>query len=475
MLKRLYLSPIFNSWLAQAITMVFALIAVPIVLRKLLPPEINVWFLISTVVAIGQGVQFGFYSTFVRFLSYSASGVSVEEFENLHRKFEMRFAEQVNKSEFFDLMLVLKTVYLAITSIYFFLMVIFGSWAMYKPISLMGHSRDGWITWGLVVVTSTATLYFSVYQIYLMGVNEVSLSQRVNSLISLAGLGIFLAVSSVAPTLFNIVAVYQLIAVGNALWLMRLAFTVRNGFLREGHGSKFKKHLFCLVWGSAWKSGVSTIAANILKHISGVIVAQIFTPAASASFLLTKRLFDILDNFTMTTFQAKTPEIASLRGRGDFERLLPLLRKVFFLSYGLYLSGFAAIAFWGPTVLTMIKGNVVLGSFQLVMLFSVANFFSRWAGINLAISNQANNIIEHTVAVAVFFIYFTFIYLFYDRMGLLIFPAATLVSTLAVAPMIARVTYKTINTRFLQFEKFISIPAFGCLMAINIFYYWSCL
>ena len=474
MLKRLYLSPIFNSWLAQAITMVFAFIAVPIVLSKLLPPEINVWFLISTVVAIGQGVQFGFYTTFVRFLSYSAAGVSVEEFENLHRKFEVRFAGQVNESEFFDLMLVLKKVYIAISSIYFILMVTFGSWAMYKPISLMGHhSRDGWITWGLVIVTSTATLYFSVYQIYLMGVNEVSLSQRVTSLSSLAGLGVFLAVNSIAPTLFNIVAVYQLIAVANALWLMRLAFTIRNGFLKEGHGAKFKKHLFRLVWDSAWKNGVTTVISNIIRHASGIIVAQIVSPVASASFLLTKRLFDILDNLSMATFQAKSPEIASLRGKGDFLRLIPLIRKVYYLSYAVYLIGFSIIAFFGQEILTCIKGNVTIGGAKLIIFFSVAYFVNRWCGLNLAVSNQANRVIEHVTATIYAVVYFLFIFVFYSHLGLAVFPAAMTVGVLAISPIVIRKTYKTINTTFITFERNLSLPAFLLLIILNTVYYWS--
>ncbi len=473
MLKRLYFSPIFNSWLAQAITMVFAIIAVPIVLRKLLPPEINVWFLISTVVAIGQGVQFGFYTTFVRFLSYSAAGVRIEEFRNLHQKFDVQFSSQVNESEFFELMMVLKKVYLVITAIYLVIMTTFGSWAMYKPISLMSHTHDGWITWGVVVATSTISLYFSVYQIYLMGVNEVTISQQVTSVVTLFGLGIFLAVSSFAPTLFNIVAVYQLIAVANALWLMRLAYTVRNDFLRKGARSIFNKHLFFLIWGSAWKNGVTTIIANLVRHASGIIVAQFFSPLVSASFLLTKKLFDILDSLSMATFQAKTPEIAALRARGDFLKLMPLLKKVYHLSYAVYLIGFFVISFLGQTLLFYIKSNAVLGSVNLMMLFSVAYFINRWCGLSLAVSNQSNNIIEHITATLYAIVYFLFIICFYAPLGLAVFPAAMIIGVLVISPIVIKKTYPAINTTFIAFESSLSLPAFLILIMLNYFYYWS--
>lgn len=473
MLSKLYASSIFNSWISQAVRIVFSLIAVPVVLTKLSIEETNVWFLFATVVAISQAVQFGFNITFVRFLSYSYSGVSVKEFNGIKQKFTASQSTEANMEEFSDLFSVLKKVFLILTLLYFLIIITFGTWAVYKPISLIEDTNSGWITWALVVFSSALTLYYSVYQIYLVGINQVARVQRISALSSILGIGLFLGVTFFDPTLFNIVAVYQVIEILNTLGLIYIAYNVNSGFLKKLVKRNFNKNIFRMVWDSAWKSGITTIIANIVRHISGIIVAQLFTPASSASFLLTKRLFEVLDTFTASTFQAKIPEIASFRGKADFNNLIPLLRKVLYISYFVFLSGYVIIAFFGQDVLNLIKGNAELGSAELIILFSFAHLLSRWTGFNLAISNQSNNVIEHINAMVIFLFYFAFIYFFYKHLGLLVFPSAIIVSVVATVPLIIIKTYGTINTTFIQFEKRLFLPVFVLLIMINIFYYLS--
>ena len=79
-------SAIFNSWFNAGISTLNAVIVFPTVLTKLEVPEVNLWFLIATVVTISQAVQFGFNTTFSRFISYVHGGVRIEELRNLKSK-----------------------------------------------------------------------------------------------------------------------------------------------------------------------------------------------------------------------------------------------------------------------------------------------------------------------------------------------------------------------------------------------------
>ncbi len=471
--NRLYNSSIFTSWVSQGIKILFNIITLPIVLKEFTPEEANVWFLFFTIIGIGQGIQLGFNTTFVRFISYSFSGVRIAEFITLKDKKEKSFLSHIDTQEFSDLIIVLKKTFLALTAVYFLLMVVLGTWGVFKPIMYLENTSEGWNTWTLILVSSSITLYFTIYQIYLLGINKVSLINRINTVVSFIGIISVVLVSIYSLNLFNIFFVVQLITLFNGFCYYYAARIVNNNFLKKIPKSFFKKEVFNVVWDSAWKSGATTIIANIIRHVSGIIVAQLFTPLVSASFLFTKRLFDILEGFTQVTFQAKIPEIASLRGRGDFHNLTPLLRKVLYISYMVLLLGVIGILFLGQDILDLIKGNIELGEPLLLVAFSFASLLSRWGGVNLAISNQANNVIEHINALIVFFIYFLFILIFYKILGIIVFPLALIISSIATAPLIIKKTYKTFNTTFLNFEKRMFIPVFVILIIINLVYLYN--
>jgi len=175
----------------------------------------------------------------------------------------------------------------------------------------------------------------------------------------------------------------------------------------------------------------------------------------------------------MTTFQARIPTIAKLRGRGDFQALLPYLKQTQYISHGVFLVGYIAFITMGENILHLIKSNVNIGNFDLIILFSFATFLSRWGGMILATSNQANHVIEHINALIVSVVFFTIIYLFYTDLGINVFPFAHIVALTAAIPIIAKQVYPTLQTTFINYEKKVMFPMLGILIIINLIYYWS--
>lgn len=467
---KLYNSAIFTSWVSQLIRIAFGLVTLPIVLKQFEVEEVNVWFLFVTIVGIGQGIQYGFNTTFVRFFSYSFSGVRINEFSDIKHKTSASQEKEIDKSEFADLFSVLKRTFFFLMLAYLILLGGFGTLGVAKPIGFLSNTKEGWFSWAVVVASSSYNLYMTIFQIYLRGINKVALLNRIITVTSLLGIFLVLAVGIYFPSLSNVVMSVQFIAILSSICFYFISHKAHDGFLNKIPRPYFKKAVFKHVWESAWKSGTATIIATVIKHISGVIVAQLFSPISSASFLLTKRLFELLESFTMVTFQAKIPEIAALRGRGDFKKLIPLLKKVLYLSYGIFIVGIVFILFFGNFAIQIIDGNTVLGSIFLLIAFTFSTLISRWSGINLAISNQANHIIEHINASIVFVVYFLFLGLFYSSLGIVVFPLATLVSTLSTTRFIINRTYKTLNTSFWKFEKSIFIPVTIIVGVISLIY-----
>jgi len=471
LLHRLYNSAIINSWFSGLIMLFSSLIAIPIVLSKLSVEEINVWFLFASIVAISHGVLFGFNSTFARFVAYANSGVKISEFRNLRFKKESTFSDYVDNSELGRIFFLMKKVYLFLSLIYAFIIIAIGYFALSKPIAALDIQAEGWLAGLIVAVSTIMTLSFGYYQVFLLGINKVALVQRIMSVVNLVGLFFILIVLFIYPTLISIVLVYQLVALSTTFSIIYYSRRELKNNNISNRNKKFDRELFTIVWESAWKSGITTILSNVVQHISAIIVAHFFVPAVSASFLFTKRLFDILARFTMTTFQARLPIIAKYRGRGDFDTLIPFLRQTQYISFSVLLIGYAILLFFGEGILSLIKSNVNIGDFTLLMLFSFATFLSRWGGMNLSISNQANHVVEHINALIGATIYLITIYLFFNFLGVNIFPFANIISFFFVLYLFIKNVYPTIHTTFISYEKKVMFPAISILAFTNVAYY----
>jgi len=473
MLKQILNSSIFNSWFSNLVILFNSILAIPIVITKLNVEAINVWFLFFTIVSLSQGILFGFNGTFSRFLAYSYAGVKISEFRDLKNKKESNYAHTVDKYEFGRIFFLMKKIYIVLSLFYMIVIFLIGYFALQKPINALQNHEIGWIAGLIVVVSTTLTLSFGYYQVFLEGINKVALVQRIIGITNLIGLFLILAVLFLYPTLISIVIAYQIVAVGTIVVitvfareeLKKLQITKKNHF--------FDKELFAIVWESAWKSGVTTIMANVTKQISAILVAQFFSPALSASFLFTKRMFDILERLTMATFQARIPMIARYRSRGDFGTLMPYLRQTQYISYIIFLFGYIVLISFGDQVISMIKSNVELGSVTLIILFSFATLSTRWAGMTLAMSNQANHVVEHINVSIITGVFFAIVILMYRVLGINVFPFAQFMGVLVSAPFLAQLVYKAYHTSFKEYEKKVFIPMFIILSYINFIYFWS--
>lgn len=471
MLNKILHSSIFNSWFSASVGLLVSLIAIPIVITKLNVEEINLWFLLASITVIGNGVQFGFNTTFTRFIVYVNSGVRIKEFKNLRFKKKNKYGATIDEVEFSRVYYLMKKVYIYLSCVYLLALIIIAYFSLPKPISTLSNPIEGWIASCIVGFSSTLTLSFGYYQNFMLGINKVALVQRITGLVTLIGLLLIIGVLLFYPNLISIILVYQFVYISVLIFIIYYAKKeIRKRFIIK-HSNSFDKELFSVVWESAWKSGVTTMVSNLVKNVSAILVTQFFTPTVSASFLFTKRIFDIIERFTMTTFNSRLPVIAKIRGQGNLNKLIPFLRQTQWISYGVFILGYIVLLIWGENILTLIDSNVTLGSFSLIILFSISKFISRWGGMTLSISNQSNHVVEHINAIITSIVYFSVIFFGIKHLGVEVFPLALLVSMLVVKPVIIKLVYKTLHTTYWKYENKVFIPIFGLLLLLNIVYF----
>ena len=470
MLNKAFNSAILNSWFGNIVILFSSVVAIPIVITSLSVEEINVWFLLITIVSLSQSVLFGFNGTFARFIAYVNSGVRISDFKSLRYKKNIAYSEAVSESELSRVFYLMKKVYAFLAIMYALFISLLGYWALLKPMSILGNGSQGWISFLVIVTSTTLIIYLGHYQVFLEGINKIALVQRVTGIVNLVGVALILGTLLNRPSLLNIVSVYQIVAIVTSISVVYFSKKSLVEF-KLSKRIKFDKDLFLIVWDSAWKSGITTIIANAIKHGSALLVAQWFPAAISATFLFTKKIFDVLERFAMSSFQARLPVIAKHRGRGNFEELIPYLKQTQHISYGVFLAGYILLTTTGESVLAYMGSNVALGSVELIILFSFATLLTRWGGMMLMISNQANNVIEHINASVASIVFFMVIYFFHDAVGINIFPIASILASMVVVPIYIKMVYPYMLTTYWHHEKNVFLPALFFLLMMNALYY----
>tara|TARA_B100000787_G_scaffold169998_1_gene163362 strand:+ start:3323 stop:4747 length:1425 start_codon:yes stop_codon:yes gene_type:complete len=473
MFRSLFKSAIISSWFNSGVMMFSSFLAIPVVITKLSIEEINVFFLIGTLVSISKGLSNGFASTFMRFISYSYSGVKLSDFRTIKNKNTKDLNSRYNAQELKMVLEVMKVMYVILSILFLLGLSLTGYLALNKPIGAIEVNQDNaWTAWYIVLIVSTCNLYLGYYNIFLMGIKKIALIQKISGFINLIGLGFILMVLFIYPNLVSIVFVYQLVALSTALSLFFIASKeLKNLDLTIGN-FKFHYPVFILVWESAWKSTITNISSNIINNISGILVANYFNTAQSASFLFTQRIFNVIESFTQTTFHARLPVIASLRGKGDLIKLVPYLKQTHYFCYAVFTILYLSLIIFGDTILLFISTGVELGSINLLILFSFSILLRRWSGISMGISNQANYILDYITVPISGIVFFIIVFLFQNQLGVNVYPIAQIIGVIFVSPIIIIKFYPILETTFIKYEKNVIIPTFCLLAIINIIYYF---
>ena len=99
--------------------------------------------------------------------------------------------------------------YLFMTIISFQMLVVFGTLALAKPISLVQNTFSAWSAWGMILVVSTVTIRGNIYSAYLQGINQIALLRRWEAITSLGAIITSFLVLILGGKLLGLVIAHQ--------------------------------------------------------------------------------------------------------------------------------------------------------------------------------------------------------------------------------------------------------------------------
>ncbi len=464
----LWHSPTANTWLSFLTRSLSLVLVIPLVLRQFDAPQAALWFVFSSALAVQGLLNFGFAPSFARLLAYARAGGEVEDMADLQHGNSISTTAGVNWRSVARLLATMHRVFVWLGLASAALMATVGTGAMLKPLAAAGNSVPGWAAWGVVVLVSSLSLGGSLYGVFLLGMNHVTLLRRAEAVTGLAGiLSSFLVLLLGGNVLALVIANQFWVVAGIVLnaWLCR---RVEAGRFARLEPAPWEPTVFRLVWDSAWKNGITSVMTAGLVQVTGLLQAQVDNPAQTATYLFTLRLIGMLSQVAQAPFLSKIPELARLRAGGKLDEQTRLLRRGMRLSHWVLVLGLVSFPLVAPWALAMVRSRSVAFDPLLWAIFAANTFFERYSAMLHQVRNLTNQPAEHWGMLGYFTVNVGTLLLTHRAWGMYAFPAAMLAAQLLFAVWYAaRVAYRVLGVRPFVFERALALPPFGLLVLVN--------
>lgn len=440
------------------------LLVLPLLLRRLVPSEIAVWYLLSTIIGLQTLADLGFAPTFTRLIAYAMGGArhagdvpTAARSDAGPPSANWRLAEAVWST--------MRVIYARLTVLAVVVLGALGSWALVRPMEALPEPGRGWIGWGVVLAVSAAVLWANAYAAYLQGVNEIALLRRWEALTSLGAILTSFVVLLAGGRLLALVVANQAWAVVSVVRNWQLCRLVGQGHFRRFRTTGIDHEVFQVAWPSAWRSGLGISFSRGVLYASGLIYAQVAEAMALSAYLLGFRFIQMISELSQAPFYSKIPLLSRLRSEGRFDEQLRVARRGMRLAYWTYVAGFVMVGLLAAPLLRTIGSNVPFADARLWALLGLGFFIERYGAMHIQLYSTTNHIIWHVANGVTGIAYLIVSLVLLGPLGVYAFPVGVIAGYLGFYSWYSAAhVYRTFAVRFLNFERDVSFAPLGAVL-----------
>ncbi len=451
--KRTWESPTVTTWGSFAARILSLFLVLPLVLNKFDTADIALWYLFATIISLQLLADMGFGVTFIRVIAFAMGGA--EKLDDLRIiEPEKVLKKEPNWPVIEKIVSTMYTIYAYLTPVVLLVLVVVGTLGLIKPVSYTEDTQAGWISWIVILITTTLVFRGTIYTNYLQGINKIALLRRWQAIFALgATLSSFL-VLLLDGNILALVISNQSWALLNVIRNYKFCRNVESGKFRNFKKSGRDKDIFNAVWPSAWRSGIGLLSYSIVVQASGLIYAQVGSVTNVASYLFGLKILNSIRSFSQAPFYSKIPLLSRLRAEGKFDRQLDLAQRGMKLSYWIFVLCFISVGIVAKPLLTMIGSNAAFVSPLLWSLMGLGYFLERYGAMHLQLYSTTNHIIWHIANGVSGAIYLISSLILLNYIDVYAFPVGIILAQLGFYTWYsARHSYNTFNLNFWKFEK----------------------
>lgn len=461
LLRRLWHSPTATTWGSLAVRLSAVLVVLPVILVRFAPPEVALWQLFSTLTMLALMLDFGLAPTFARLLAFARGGATLDEMAMMSRPVdsEQRKADPAVAAAVFS---ALRWLYPRLAIGATAVMVLMGTFGLFKLVSQATDPQAAWAAWGLVLATTGVSLWGGAYTAALLGMDKIAVMRRWEVLTGIGQLITTVTVLLLGGKLLALVAAYQAWAVVGALrnyWL-----------LRSLHPQLFslpaapRPEVMRVMWPPAWRSGLGALMSHGIIQLSGVVYSQLAPAAEVASYLLALRLMLLISQFCQAPYYSKLPRLAELQAAGRQADQLQLAQRGMRLAYWVFVAGALGVALAVEPLLRALGSRTDFVPAGVWALLALAFFAERFGAMHLQLYSLTNHIVWHIANGVTGVLMILVAVLAYPHLGAYTFPAAMLVAYACFYCVYSAAHTRTaFKLRLLRFESLTAMPAAAAL------------
>lgn len=387
-------NPIAMTYLSYIVTFGSAVFVLPLVLLKFNAIEISIWFLFATILGLAALADSGFGATLTRATSYFYSGAkkipkNIEEF----RKKENQENSSINISGITALVQTSNILYLAISILATVIVLVVGSFVVYKLISQSQSQNELWLAFYLLTVTVFIRMQSVKWNSFLQGFDKVALQKQIETIFGSIKVLIFLVI------LFLDMGILQLVASDLLITLAIFITTkikVNNLFLKlhitNTKQYKYDQDIMSSIFPSAWRFGAIQWGGYFINYGSSLIVSQLPDPKIIASFLVTQRIIFFARQLAQVPVYAKLPTVFQMMSKHQFSALKEFTAKAIRIGLAMLMIILIGIGILGDPLLDLISVKTRLVSTEVFIIMAISILLEYHHAVHSQIYMGSNHI-----------------------------------------------------------------------------------
>ena len=454
------------TWASFAARTLSLVLVLPLVLRSFSAEQITVWYLLSSLVALQFLIDLGFTSTFTRIVAYAMGGA--KELSAFMAGTATPSTSGPNWPLLTAIYSCMRTIYARLGWALLLVLGLGGTAALLRPVGRLDDPLSGWISWGVVLVTTVVSFRANVYAAFLQGTNHVALTRRWEAMFSIASILCSFVTLLLNGGLLALVVVHQIWMVLTAFRNYRLAGVVMEGRYRNIPPARMQPEVVAVVWPAAWRSAVASLMSFGLIHLSGIVAGQHKDSVQAASYLLGLRLMQMVNSIAQAPFYSKLPAFGQMFARGENARLVQSVSRSMRLAHWSFVIPFAVGGLAGPKMLALIHSQTPFPSSLLWGLLGAAFLIERYGAMHIQLFSLTNKILSHVANGVSGGLALGIAWYLYPRLGMPALPLAMAIGyALFYAWYCPVLSYRAFGLRFPAFEFRTMLPpavVFVCVL-----------
>lgn len=347
--------------ISTAIRLGTGLLILPVALRVLMPEEMGLWYLLTSLVSLSVLAEMGLSQSVLRYVAAVQSGLGhTEAHDPAWGDREIFF--QANLADMARSLRLIYSVIAAITGLIFVASVTF----YLRSPDIRSVALENLPAVVIVVISCVWQNYDRWMPAYLNGLGKIEEMARASfwsALIYLLVtlLGFFAGLGLLALALGNLL---------QPLYLRLLcAKMIRHELSGLSPGGVSPLSIFALMWPTTWRQGLVGSGAYFINYSNTLVISAFLGLVDTASYGLTNQVINLLIGVAYMFVQTRTPQMVQHRISGDLASVRRIFARQLCWALLLYVVGGALLLLLGPTLLRIIGSRSDLLPADLLLFF----------------------------------------------------------------------------------------------------------